>query len=128
MQKNQIGELAEFYWNEIPKHFSFVELGNFVVMPNHVHGIITIKKYGGNAYPKITKNNITIGNMRRRNPGKQNLSSIIGSYKSIVCRMAHKINIQFKWRSRFYDKIIKCYYEYYQYARYIDNNPSNWKK
>ena len=44
MQLNKIGELAEKYWMEIPKHFSFVELQNFVIMPDHMHGIITIKK------------------------------------------------------------------------------------
>jgi REP element-mobilizing transposase RayT len=38
------GVLARQYWIEIPNHFSFIELGNFVVMPNHVHGILIIEK------------------------------------------------------------------------------------
>jgi REP element-mobilizing transposase RayT len=42
MQLSEIGEFAEQYWYEIPNHFPFVELGNFVVMPNHVHGILII--------------------------------------------------------------------------------------
>ena len=42
MQLSEIGKLAEQYWMEIPNHFSFIELGNFVVMPNHVHGILII--------------------------------------------------------------------------------------
>ncbi|MDA3883829.1 MAG: hypothetical protein PF481_11155 [Bacteroidales bacterium] len=41
---NEIGHIAEQYWNEIPQHFPFVELGEFVVMPNHIHGIIIINK------------------------------------------------------------------------------------
>ena len=40
MQLSEIGKLAEQFWLEIPNHFPFVELGNFVVMPNHVHGIL----------------------------------------------------------------------------------------
>jgi putative transposase len=44
MQLNQLGQLAEQYWSLIPIHFPFVELGNFVVMPNHVHGILIIDK------------------------------------------------------------------------------------
>ena len=44
MQLNEMGKLAEQYWIEIPDHFPFIELGNFVVMPNHVHGILIIDK------------------------------------------------------------------------------------
>ena len=44
MQLNETGNLAEQYWIEIPDHFPFIELGNFVVMPNHVHGILIIQK------------------------------------------------------------------------------------
>ncbi|MBL0303439.1 MAG: glucose-6-phosphate dehydrogenase [Cytophagaceae bacterium] len=48
MQLNEIGILAEKYWAEIPDHFPDVELGNFVIMPNHTHGILIIKKSAGN--------------------------------------------------------------------------------
>lgn len=41
---NEIGKLANDFWAKIPEHFPFVELGNFVVMPNHVHGILIIDK------------------------------------------------------------------------------------
>jgi putative transposase len=41
---SEIGKLAEKFWLEIPNHFPFVELGNFVVMPNHTHGILVINK------------------------------------------------------------------------------------
>ena len=44
MHLNKMGELAEQFWLEIPIHFPFVELGNFVVMPNHTHGILIIDK------------------------------------------------------------------------------------
>ncbi|MFN8431072.1 MAG: transposase [Spirosomataceae bacterium] len=48
MHLNEIGKLAEKYWAEIPDHFPDVELGNFVIMPNHTHGILIIKKSAGN--------------------------------------------------------------------------------
>jgi len=41
---SNIGVLAERYWQEIPNHFNFVKLDGFVVMPDHIHGIITINK------------------------------------------------------------------------------------
>lgn len=48
---NSLGKIADKCWREIPEHFPFVILDEFVVMPNHVHGIIEIKKmnnYNGN--------------------------------------------------------------------------------
>ena len=44
MQLNALGEIAHKYWMEIPNHFPFVELANFVIMPNHTHGILIIDK------------------------------------------------------------------------------------
>lgn len=41
---SEIGFFAKKYWHEIPEHFPFVNLDEFVVMPNHVHGIIIIDK------------------------------------------------------------------------------------
>jgi len=44
MQLAEIGKLAEQFWMDIPNHFPFVALGNFVIMPNHTHGILIIDK------------------------------------------------------------------------------------
>ena len=44
MQLSKIGKIAKTCWREILAHFPFVKLGEFVVMPNHVHGIIIIDK------------------------------------------------------------------------------------
>ncbi len=46
MQLSEPGKMAHRFWFEIPSHFPFVQLGEFVVMPNHVHGIIIIDKTG----------------------------------------------------------------------------------
>lgn len=45
MQLSELGKLAEKFWREIPSHFPFVELGNFVIMPDHLHGMLIIKNY-----------------------------------------------------------------------------------
>jgi len=44
MQLSEMGKLAEHYWIDITTNFPFIELGNFVVMPNHLHGILIIDK------------------------------------------------------------------------------------
>ena len=41
---SSIGKIAEKYWLEIPDHFQFVKLGEWVIMPNHIHGILIIDK------------------------------------------------------------------------------------
>ena len=44
MELSEMGKTATIYWMEIPDHFPFVNLGAFVVMPNHIHGIVVIDK------------------------------------------------------------------------------------
>ena len=44
MQLSDIGLIANNLWYQIPNYFSFVDLGVFVVMPNHIHGILILKK------------------------------------------------------------------------------------
>src|SRR5688572_2581895 len=39
----EIGNIAREYWIEIPQHHSFAEMGPFVIMPNHIHGILNLK-------------------------------------------------------------------------------------
>lgn len=48
MHLSAIGKQANLYWNEIPKHFPHTELGEFIIMPNHIHGIIGINKKNKN--------------------------------------------------------------------------------
>jgi len=47
MNLNEIGQLAHDYWCAIPEHFPMVELDAFIVMPNHIHGILVLG--GGSA-------------------------------------------------------------------------------
>ena len=56
MNLSETGKIANRFWFEIPNHFPFVQLGEFVVMPNHVHGIIIIDKptnSGNNDFDKM---------------------------------------------------------------------------
>ena len=62
MQLNQLGELAQKYWMEIPQQFSFAKLDEFVIMPNHMHGILMIDKPAIN--DKTTINRKTAINRR----------------------------------------------------------------
>ncbi|MDA3906167.1 MAG: hypothetical protein PF484_08850 [Bacteroidales bacterium] len=145
MALNAIGKLAEQYWIEIPKHFSFIELGNFVVMPNHVHGILIIDKIGGDpttadtlqcvdtlqcnvsTTTNPTKPPIKNVQMAMISPKPGTISTIIRSYKSVVTKNARLIDVDFGWQSRFHDHIIRNDGEYQRISEYIFNNPANWQ-
>ena len=156
MQLSPTGIIADILWHEIPHHHPFVELGDFVVMPNHVHGILILDKPDGGikqdigAAPPIVETghalslqppgqmpvvppgqmpNATqpIGQNRFQNIGKTSLSSIIGSYKSAVTKHANRLELEHGWQTRFHDHIIRKDAEYQRISDYIINNPANWR-
>jgi len=129
MSLSEIGQIAQSYWFEIPQHFEFIELDAFVVMPNHIHGILIISKKDDGRYDPSPINPppyLSQGQNRFRNQGKNTLFSIIGSYKSIVSKHAHRIYQGFDWQERFYDNIIRSDASFDMIRNYIENNPSNW--
>lgn len=136
MQLSEIGKLAEQFWYEIPNHFPMVELGNFVVMPNHVHGILIIDKTNDESFSESVEtrqclvstihSNTIIGSSRFQNQGKNTISSIVGSYKSIVTKISRQINPNFGWQSLFHDHIIRNSKSFDNIQNYIEQNPLNW--
>ena len=134
MELSEIGIAAEKYWYEIPQHFPFVKLGAFVVMPNHIHGIIIIDKNDDN---DITDTDTTVETQNfaslssppknKFGPQSKNLASIIRGYKIGVTKFAKQINPQWKWQSRYYDHIIRNDKSYKNISEYIVNNPVNWR-
>jgi putative transposase len=114
-----------------------LELDEFVVMPNHFHGIIMIgqnefkKPPTGRDALRASKTQTTEHINPRANkfgPQKKNIGSIIGGFKSAVTKYAMLHNIQFDWQERFHDHIIRNHAEYLRIANYIQDNPGNWGK
>lgn len=117
-----LGHCALSCWNEIPKRFPFTKLDSFVIMPNHVHGIIII-----NHLPVWAQNLASIREGNKFGPQSKNLASIVRGYKIGVTKFAKNNQIEFQWQPRFYDEIIKNDVHLYNVRKYIKNNPSNWK-
>ncbi len=136
MQLTEIGKMAEKYWHEIPEHFPFVKLGEFVVMPNHMHGIIIIDKMDDDAPAMVETQNFaslrqtasskTVSSKNKFGPQSKNLASIVRGYKIGVTKNARKINANFGWQSRFYDHIIRNDKSFNNISNYIINNPKKW--
>jgi putative transposase len=122
---SDMGRIADRCWQEIPKHFENVELDEYKVMPNHVHGIVMITNAVGtrhavSQHPTQTKREF--GPL----PAKS-LHTIIGSYKSAVSKLIHAKGFAFGWQSRFHDHIIRNQKELNNIRQYIDNNPAKWE-
>ena len=121
VELSQIGKIALDYWLEIPNHFPFVILDEFIIMPNHIHGIIQIDR------DRVGTQNLAF--LRYENklgPQSRNLSSIIRGFKIGVTKYANKNNIDFAWQSRFHDRIIRDDDELNQIRYYIIKNPEDW--
>jgi putative transposase len=115
LHKTPIGEIAYNNWLDIPNHFSFVELDEFVVMPNHIHGIIVINKPDKVDW-KVNKFGVQ----------SQNLASIIRGYKASVKTYSTLNEIEFGWQPRYHDHVIRNEKEYLNIREYIFNNPDQW--
>ncbi len=135
MYFSAIGEVAHRFWNEIPEHFDKVILDEFVVMPNHVHGILILTDEGG-AWTFMGQNHThwfsnaadTFPSMSEIAPKPGSLSTIIRSYKSAVTHWAHQNNIfAFRWQGRFHDHIIRNEGEYNRIRYYIKHNVELWE-
>ena len=143
MNYSEIGIIAGDYWHRITNHAKDVKLGAFVIMPNHIHGIIEIVQ-NEHVSNVETRHALSLqqdplkqpgppeshGKSRFRNPGKNTISSIIGGYKSAVSREYRRDKVCLVstiWQSRFYDHIIRDEAEHSRIMQYIDTNPINWK-
>lgn len=128
MNFSDAGNTASTIWEMIPKTFPYAHLGEFIVMPNHIHGIIIIdKRYLDNENNSMD-NLKTGGKTGCKNPMlNENISRIIRWYKGRTAFEIRKlINSNFKWQSGFYDNIIRSLNAYINISNYIIKNPKKW--
>lgn len=123
---NVLGEVADLFWKEIPTHFKNVELDSYIIMPNHIHGIIIINDCSRDVACNVsTKKENIFSNI---SPKANSLSAIIRSFKSAVSKQIHEIGYpNFSWQSRFYDRIILNEKELLNIRKYIEQNPLRWE-
>ncbi|MGD2034367.1 MAG: hypothetical protein PVF73_04880 [Bacteroidales bacterium] len=121
MVYSAIGEKAIQNWLKIPGLFNKIKLYDFIVMPNHVHGILEIRRS-----PYSNQNSKSASNKFGAQP-KGSLPVIIGQYKSSITRWCNRNRFSyFAWQPRFYDRIIRNRHEFYRIRQYILKNPAKW--
>ena len=128
------GKIAESCWLDIPNHFPYAQLDSFVIMPNHVHGIIVINKqfttYNGNSVDVSNGlDELQIGGFAGYNNPmlNENIPRIIRWFKGRCTFEIRKVQTSFKWQTRYYDRIIRDNHENERIKIYIENNVKNWK-
>ncbi len=128
MKLSGVGLIVHDTWINISGHFPNVELGPFVVMPNHIHGIITIIAEGRGTACRAPTDEFGIGE-RFGKPTIKSIPTIIRSYKSAVTKQVNEKVEQTGfplWQRNYYEHIITTDKEYERIENYIKNNPANW--
>jgi REP element-mobilizing transposase RayT len=144
MQLNRWGEIVLNCWRAIPQHFAGVELDDFMMMPNHIHGIIVINRWTQEylAKPKHALENVGARHaLPLRNPEPHvpipasgrpiagSLGIIVGSFKSAATK---RINEQRGtpgatiWQRNYYEHIIRNEDSLNKTRQYIQTNPAQW--
>jgi len=101
---SRIGQVVFNCWVSIPAHFQNVELDQFVIMPNHVHGILHI--------------------LERRH----SLRSIVGGVKAAASRIANEANLLTEplWQRGYFDHIVRSERALGLIRQYVLDNPQKW--
>ncbi len=132
MVLNTAGQIVEKCWCAIPEHFPQVTLDEFVVMPNHVHGIITIgTTVGANDYLPQPSDETPTQSNETPQPLQHGTSRTIGSmvrgFKIGVTRWFRaNTDIHAVWQRNYYEHIIRHEDAYLKIAEYIQTNPQRW--
>ena len=137
---NDGGRIIQAAWDELPDHYPGVECDAFIVMPNHVHGIIVLVKDGG-----IRGNGVGAGLKPAQSglrptiapraglkpaPTQHGLPEIIRAFKTFSGRRINALRNTTGvpvWQRNYYEHIIRGESELTRIREYIANNPMQWE-
>ncbi len=119
---NSIGQLVDEEWRRTSVVRAEVLLDAFVIMPNHLHGIVFINEHqkdgAGNVPPRIM-----------RGTGHRSLSSFVSGFKAATTRHANAIrgvSATALWQRNYYEHVIRDERDLERIRQYIADNPVRW--
>ena len=121
MKVNELGQKAQAVWDDLPVHYPHVATDAFVVMPNHVHGVIVIQAGGEGVGAGLKP--------ARTESARHGLSEIIRGFKTFSARRINEFRETSGatvWQRNYYEHIIRNDADYNRIAEYIVNNPQRW--
>jgi len=123
MNLSEMGRIATEEWFKTAELRKNVELDAFVVMPNHVHGIVVICDAPGQGTAAPCPYN------RFGQPTAGSLPIIVGEYKSAVSRrIIRTVDVanNMIWQRNYYERVVRSELEMDRLREYIELNPANW--
>lgn len=114
---NDYGKIVENQWLWLSNQYEYIMLDKFVVMPNHMHGILVIDRGRDRSRPVPTVGMVII----------KPLSQLIGAFKTTSSKIIHQNGLEnFAWQRSFYDHVIRNEKSLFHIREYIRNNPIKW--
>jgi REP element-mobilizing transposase RayT len=122
MRVNDLGRIAERVWLHTADVRPNIMLDAFVVMPNHIHGIIALTA-------RVTATESHTDCVRRSGPLRGSLGAIMGQFKSIVTKTINRLRggpEMLVWQRSYFEHIIRNENDLRRIRDYIENNPARW--
>ena len=132
---NDAGEMLYRIWNEIPNTYPEIVIDEFIVMPNHVHGIICIVGAPLVGALPVEDRAGMVNNRAGTRPAPTTLGDVVGIFKSISTHQ-YAMNVHANkwppfpgklWQRNYYEHIIRNETEMERIRHYIINNPLQWE-
>jgi len=121
---SNMGNIVKRAWIKIPEHFKDVRLDRFVIMPNHMHGIIVIQRKPSKDIDVLPSK--VNSNSKRR---ARDLGQIVAYFKYQSTKLVNDLRKtpgSPLWQRNYYEHIIHDKEEMIKYHKYIQENPANW--
>ena len=124
---------VEWVWHELPLEFPAISLDAFVVMPNHIHGIIIIEA-GDGALPGDEGDNLRHVRPDRLPENERRLMLLPKAMRYLKLNSAKRINnlrgVRYApvWQRSYYEHIIRSEEELNRVRQYIHDNPDQWAR
>ena len=135
MRLSEAGRIVLHCWQKIPSHFPKVTLDAFVVMPDHVHGILFLSTRRDTAGPaQTTGKNAPDGQPKIERFGRPvpgSVPTIVRSFKAAVTKGVNELRGTpgtVVWQRNYYERVIRNDEEWDRIWQYILDNPKNWNK
>lgn len=123
MLLNEKGRIVKNEWRKTPRIRPYVQLDEFIIMPNHIHGIIIISGTGRDVLQYVP------AKTEFKSPS-YNLGTIIRGFKGAVTSRINKNNHskgEKVWQPNYHERVIRNDWELYAVRRYIRENPQKWE-
>ena len=131
MRLNELGKVAEWVWEALPQYFPSIDIDQFVIMPNHLHGILVLSGAFTNVhmpYPGTSRDGTSMQAlpMPMSSPAPM-LGQIIRKFKALTSYYLHAAGAaEFAWQERYHEHVVRNDSDLKRIREYIVNNPAQW--